>query len=149
MHGGYNSAASLLGIPDLGLISMTEMIYSARNMAAAVTVPVMIDVDDGFGKGLRGLLRQIVPDAALDGPVRISARELSGIGAGLRVRCAIGVTFKGDRRHGDDRTVGEPFFQIVIFRLAFGQAEPPSRRRRAIFLRARGGLFRGSAARCG
>jgi 2,3-dimethylmalate lyase len=49
MHGGYNSAASLLGIPDLGLISMTEMIYSARNMAAAVTVPVMIDVDDGFG----------------------------------------------------------------------------------------------------
>ena len=49
MHGGYNSAASLLGIPDLGLISMTEMIYSARNMAASVATPVMIDVDDGFG----------------------------------------------------------------------------------------------------
>jgi 2-methylisocitrate lyase-like PEP mutase family enzyme len=49
LHGGYNSAASLLGIPDLGLISMAEMIYSARNIAAAVSVPVMIDVDDGFG----------------------------------------------------------------------------------------------------
>lgn len=49
MHGGYNSAASLLGIPDLGLITMAEMVYSARNMAAAVAAPVMIDVDDGFG----------------------------------------------------------------------------------------------------
>jgi hypothetical protein len=29
--------------------------------------------DDGFGKRLRSLLRQIVPDAALDGPVRIFA----------------------------------------------------------------------------
>jgi 2-methylisocitrate lyase-like PEP mutase family enzyme len=49
LHGGYNSAASLLGVPDLGLISMTEMIYAARNIAAAVSVPVLIDVDDGFG----------------------------------------------------------------------------------------------------
>jgi 2,3-dimethylmalate lyase len=49
MHGGYNSAASLLGIPDLGLISMAEMIYSARNVAASVAAPVMMDVDDGFG----------------------------------------------------------------------------------------------------
>jgi 2-methylisocitrate lyase-like PEP mutase family enzyme len=49
LHGGYNSAASLLGIPDLGLVGMAEMIYGARNIAAAVSVPVMIDVDDGFG----------------------------------------------------------------------------------------------------
>ena len=31
------------------------------------------DVDDSLGKGLRGFLRQIVPDAAGDGPVRIFA----------------------------------------------------------------------------
>lgn len=49
MHGGYNSAASLLGLPDLGLMSMTEMIFAARNIAASVAAPVMIDVDDGFG----------------------------------------------------------------------------------------------------
>jgi 2-methylisocitrate lyase-like PEP mutase family enzyme len=49
LHGGYNCAASLLGIPDLGLIGMAEMIYGARNIAAAVAAPVMIDVDDGFG----------------------------------------------------------------------------------------------------
>src|SRR5579862_8362891 len=49
MQGGYNSAASMLGIPDIGMISMTEMIYSAGNIAVSVAVPVMIDVDDGFG----------------------------------------------------------------------------------------------------
>ena len=40
-----------------------------------------IDVDDSLGKGLWSLLRQIVPDAALDEPVRILARELLGIGS--------------------------------------------------------------------
>jgi len=50
------------------------------------------DGDDRFGKGLRGFLRQIVPDAARDDPVRILARELLGIGTGIRVWCAIGIT---------------------------------------------------------
>ena len=48
-HGGYNTAAPLLGLPDIGLITMTEMVGYARNMAAAVKVPVICDVDDGFG----------------------------------------------------------------------------------------------------
>lgn len=48
-HGGYNSASSMLGIPDIGLITMTEMIYSAQNIARAVRTPVLMDVDDGFG----------------------------------------------------------------------------------------------------
>ncbi len=49
MHGGYNVAASFLGIPDVGLMTMTEMMTYARNMAAAVDIPVICDVDDGFG----------------------------------------------------------------------------------------------------
>lgn len=49
MHGGYNVSASLLGMPDTGLISMTEMMAAARNMAAAVDIPLVCDVDDGFG----------------------------------------------------------------------------------------------------
>ena len=36
------------------------------------------DVDDGLREGLWGFLRQIVPDAARDGPVRIFAREFFG-----------------------------------------------------------------------
>src|SRR5918994_1927677 len=44
----------------------------------------------------------------------------------VMVGCTIGITFKGNGRHGDDRTFGKPLFQIVIFRFAFSQAEPPA-----------------------
>lgn len=52
MHGGFNTAASLLGIPDVGIITMTEMLTAARHMAEAVEIPVIADVDDGFGQPL-------------------------------------------------------------------------------------------------
>jgi 2-methylisocitrate lyase-like PEP mutase family enzyme len=48
-HGGYNTAAPLLGMPDVGLITMPETVGYARNMAAAVNIPVICDIDDGFG----------------------------------------------------------------------------------------------------
>ena len=48
-HGGYNTAAPLLGMPDAGLLTMTETIGYAGNMAAAVDIPVVCDIDDGFG----------------------------------------------------------------------------------------------------
>ena len=37
---------------------------------------IPIDFDDSFGEGFRSFLRQIVPDAAGDGPVHIFAREI-------------------------------------------------------------------------
>ena len=54
------------------------------------------------------------------------AGEFLRIGAGVRVWRAIGITFEGDGGHGDDRDRGKPLFQIVVFRLAFGQTEPPA-----------------------
>ena len=39
---------------------------------------------------------------------------------------AIGIAFQLHRGHRDDRTCGEPLFQLVIVRLAFGPAEPPA-----------------------
>jgi len=67
-----------------------------------------------------------VPDAAIDGPVRIFAGEFPGIGIGVRMRCAVGVAFKRNGGHGDARAFGKPFIQIVIFGIAFSQAEPPA-----------------------
>ncbi len=46
---GYGQAASHLGRPDIGLLSMTEMVSRARNMAAVVEIPVIADADTGFG----------------------------------------------------------------------------------------------------
>src|SRR2546425_9682899 len=72
------------------------------------------DCDDSFGKGLRGFLRQIVANAALDDSVRIFAREFLGIGTAVGVWCTIGVTFKGNGGHGDDWAFGKSLFQTVI-----------------------------------
>lgn len=55
---------------------------------------ITIDFDDGFGQALRGFLRQIVPDAALDNAVRIFARELLCIGTWVRMRRTVGITFE-------------------------------------------------------
>src|SRR5262249_20841967 len=84
------------------------------------------DVDDSLSKSLRGFLRQIMPDAAGDIAVRILAGEFRRVGAGVRMRRAVGVTFQRNRRCGDNRAGGKALFQIVEFGLAFGEAQAPS-----------------------
>lgn len=49
---GYGTAASFLGYPDSGLISRAEMVDQARRLSRTVDVPVISDVDDGFGNPL-------------------------------------------------------------------------------------------------
>ncbi|MEV7325940.1 isocitrate lyase/PEP mutase family protein [Streptomyces sp. NPDC093970] len=46
---GLGVEATQLGAPDLGLLSMTELATHAARVAAAVQVPVMADIDTGFG----------------------------------------------------------------------------------------------------
>src|ERR1700733_10291726 len=86
----------------------------------------VVGVDRRLGESLRSFLRQIVADAATDGPMRVFAGEFVAIGRGFRMRCTIGIALEGDGGHGDDRAFSEPLFQVAIFRLAFGQAEPPA-----------------------
>ena len=57
---GSGIAASHLGVPDLGIISYAEVAAMARNTARAVSVPVIADVDTGFGSLLT--LRRTVED---------------------------------------------------------------------------------------
>src|SRR5262249_24663139 len=49
-----------------------------------------------------------------------------GIRTGLRVWRTVGITFKRNGGHRYDGKRGKPLFQIVIFRLALRQAEPPA-----------------------
>jgi len=46
---GYGVSASLLGRPDIGLLSMSEMAAAAYNVATAVDIPVIADADNGYG----------------------------------------------------------------------------------------------------
>src|SRR6185437_12925883 len=46
---GFGTAASRLGRPDVGLLTLTEMADNARRIAQAVQVPVIADADTGYG----------------------------------------------------------------------------------------------------
>jgi 2-methylisocitrate lyase-like PEP mutase family enzyme len=50
--GGFLVAASRLGGPDVGQLTMTEMVDHLRGVAGAVQVPVMADADTGYGNPL-------------------------------------------------------------------------------------------------
>lgn len=49
---GYGASADLLGAPDYGLLTLTEMANHAARMAQAVNVPVIADGDTGYGNAL-------------------------------------------------------------------------------------------------
>jgi len=49
---GYGTSLSLLGMPDAGLCTMTEMHMNARYIANAVKVPVIADADNGYGNAI-------------------------------------------------------------------------------------------------
>lgn len=49
---GFGTAASLLGRPDVGLVTMTEMAGNAARIADAVGVPVIADADTGYGNAI-------------------------------------------------------------------------------------------------
>ncbi|MBC2775445.1 isocitrate lyase/PEP mutase family protein [Rhizobium sp. AQ_MP] len=46
---GFGATASHLGVPDLGLMSQSEMTTHARNMARVVGIPIIADADTGYG----------------------------------------------------------------------------------------------------
>jgi 2-methylisocitrate lyase-like PEP mutase family enzyme len=50
--GGYDVSLTLLGLPDLGFITATEMLENARHIARAVGLPVVADVDTGYGNAI-------------------------------------------------------------------------------------------------
>lgn len=49
---GYGQAASHLGKPDVGLLTMSEMVARASNIVEAVAIPVIADADTGFGNAI-------------------------------------------------------------------------------------------------
>jgi 2-methylisocitrate lyase-like PEP mutase family enzyme len=46
---GFGTAAATLGLPDIGLLTMTEMLQNARAIADAVDIPLIADADTGYG----------------------------------------------------------------------------------------------------
>jgi methylisocitrate lyase len=55
---GYGASASVLGRPDIGLMTMSEMVAQAKNMAAAADIPIIADGDTGYG-GVLNVIRTV------------------------------------------------------------------------------------------
>jgi 2,3-dimethylmalate lyase len=49
---GFGTAASIFGVPDIGLLTMTEMVGNAKRISDAVGIPVIADADTGYGNHL-------------------------------------------------------------------------------------------------
>ncbi|WBU52984.1 oxaloacetate decarboxylase [Paracoccus sp. SCSIO 75233] len=52
MTSGFGVSASLLGMPDAELYTMTENSGVVRNVASAVDIPVIADMDTGYGNAI-------------------------------------------------------------------------------------------------
>lgn len=49
---GYGTSATLFGMPDYGFIGATETVDNARRISNAVSVPLIVDSDTGYGNAL-------------------------------------------------------------------------------------------------
>lgn len=49
---GAGTASNYLGFPDIGLMTMTEILENARNIVNVTALPVICDCDTGFGNAI-------------------------------------------------------------------------------------------------
>lgn len=49
---GFGFSAAALGVPDIGLLGMSEMMERTRHVVDAVDIPVVADMDTGYGNPL-------------------------------------------------------------------------------------------------
>ena len=63
---GYSLSATLLGEPDFGLLTQTEVVAAAQRICSVVDTPVIVDADTGYGNAIN-VIRTV--------------RDLIGVGA--------------------------------------------------------------------
>ena len=70
---GNGQAASALGLPDLGLITLSEMAERTRQTALRTNAPLIVDADDGYGSLLS--LRRAVEEFEMAGASAIQIED--------------------------------------------------------------------------
>ena len=49
---GYSLSATILGEPDFGVLTQTEVVEAARRICSVVDTPVIVDADTGYGNAI-------------------------------------------------------------------------------------------------
>jgi 2-methylisocitrate lyase-like PEP mutase family enzyme len=49
---GYSLSATLLGEPDFGLLTQTEVVNAAQRICSVIDIPVIVDADTGYGNAI-------------------------------------------------------------------------------------------------
>src|SRR4030066_418823 len=49
---GYSLSATLLGEPDFGLLTQTEVVNAATRICSVTDTPVIVDADTGYGNAI-------------------------------------------------------------------------------------------------
>ena len=118
---GAGVANASLGLPDLGMTGLEDVLTDARRIASAVPLPLLVDIDTGWGhafnigRAVRELARAGVAAVHLEDQVAakrcghrpgkelVAAAEMCD-----RVKAAVdGEARRGVRGHGPDRRGGE------------------------------------------
>jgi 2-methylisocitrate lyase-like PEP mutase family enzyme len=60
-HSGYAAAATHHGLPDIGMVGLSEMVDSVRRITAVASRPVIADCDTGYGAipGVKRAVREM------------------------------------------------------------------------------------------
>src|SRR3546814_12465009 len=49
---GAGVANTLLGVPDIGLVTLTELVQTVEAIGEVCALPMMVDIDTGFGNAI-------------------------------------------------------------------------------------------------
>jgi 2-methylisocitrate lyase-like PEP mutase family enzyme len=70
---GFALSASSLGLPDLALISLDDIVSAVRRIAAVVSIPIIADIDTGFGGPLN--IRRTVSQVEAAGAAAVQIED--------------------------------------------------------------------------
>jgi methylisocitrate lyase len=88
LAGGYAVSASLLGMPDMGLITLNEMLDTVRRIRSVTDLAIVADIDTGGGGSLN--VRRTITQMELAGASGVQIEDQvfpkkAGLTAGRRV----------------------------------------------------------------
>jgi 2,3-dimethylmalate lyase len=87
---GSGIANTVFGVPDVGLVTMTEMTTLTRHFAEAVNIPIIADADVGYGNAINVARAVREFERAGAAAIHIEDEDLPKRRSGLKVKSVIG-----------------------------------------------------------